>query len=85
VQGQACRRYDGAGGKGMEAINNNFSIICTHLRRISLNTYFRRSAMVCDDTKRVVVIRNIASNFIEEAILILKGNPEENGRKLKRF
>jgi len=37
--------------------------------------------MVCDDTKRVVVIRNIASNFIEEAILILKGNPEENGKK----
>jgi len=41
--------------------------------------------MVCDDTKRVVVIRNIASNFIEEAILILKGNPEENGRKIKKI
>ncbi|HOM03365.1 MAG TPA: hypothetical protein PLH43_11140 [Acetivibrio sp.] len=41
--------------------------------------------MVCDDTKRVVVIRNIASNFIEEAILILKGNPEENGRKFKKI
>ncbi|GAE87340.1 hypothetical protein [Acetivibrio straminisolvens] len=41
--------------------------------------------MVCDDTKRVVVIRNITSNLIEEAILILKGNPEESGRKIKKI
>ncbi|HHV30226.1 hypothetical protein [Acetivibrio mesophilus] len=41
--------------------------------------------MVCDDTKRVVVIRNITSNFIEEAILILKRNPDEGGgRKSKK-
>lgn len=28
--------------------------------------------MVCDDTKRVVIIRNISSNIVEEAILVLK-------------
>ena len=37
--------------------------------------------MVCDDTKRVVVIRNIPSNFIEEAILVLKSKPEGSGGK----
>lgn len=41
--------------------------------------------MVCDNTKRVVVIRNITSNFIEEAILVLKSKPDENGgRKVKK-
>ena len=37
--------------------------------------------MVCDDTKRVVVIRNIPSNFIEEAILVLKSKTEGSGGK----
>lgn len=32
--------------------------------------------MVAGDTKRVVVIRNISSNLIEEAILILKNGPD---------
>jgi hypothetical protein len=32
--------------------------------------------MVAGDTKRVVVIKNISSNLIEEAILILKSGPE---------
>lgn len=31
--------------------------------------------MVTGDTKRIVVIRNISSNLIEEAILILKCDP----------
>ncbi len=31
--------------------------------------------MVAGDTKRVIVIKNIASNLIEEAILILKNEP----------
>jgi hypothetical protein len=38
--------------------------------------------MVAGDTKRVIVIKNISSNLIEEAILILKngpGVPEYNG------
>jgi hypothetical protein len=38
--------------------------------------------MVAGDTKRVIVIKNISSNLIEEAILILKnepGTPEYNG------
>lgn len=32
--------------------------------------------MVAGDTKRVVVIKNISSNLIEEAILILKSSPD---------
>ena len=41
--------------------------------------------MVCDNTKRVVVIRNIPSNFIEEAILVLKSKPEGNaGKDIKK-
>ena len=31
--------------------------------------------MVAGDTKRVVVIKNISSNLVEEAILILKNEP----------
>lgn len=31
--------------------------------------------MVAGDTKRIVVIKNISSNLIEEAILILKSGP----------
>jgi hypothetical protein len=31
--------------------------------------------MVAGDTKRVIVIKNISSNLIEEAILILKNEP----------
>lgn len=31
--------------------------------------------MVAGDTKRVIVIKNISSNLIEEAILILKSEP----------
>ncbi|AEV69940.1 hypothetical protein [Acetivibrio clariflavus] len=41
--------------------------------------------MVCDNTKRVVVIRNIPSNFIEEAILVLKNKPERGvGKNIKK-
>ncbi|NMB32820.1 MAG: hypothetical protein GX992_01065 [Clostridium sp.] len=32
--------------------------------------------MACDNTKRILVIKNISSNFIEEAILILKSSPD---------
>ena len=32
--------------------------------------------MVTGNTKRIVVIRDISSNFIEEAILVLKCDPE---------
>jgi hypothetical protein len=32
--------------------------------------------MMADNTKRVVVIKNISSNLIEEAILILKNGPD---------
>ena len=35
--------------------------------------------MVNGITKKVVVIRNIPSNMIEEAILILKSDPESKG------
>ena len=31
--------------------------------------------MVAGDTKKIIVIKNISSNLIEEAILILKSNP----------
>lgn len=40
--------------------------------------------MVCDDTRRVVVIRNIPSNFIEEAIIVLKSKPDGNGKNFKK-
>lgn len=39
--------------------------------------------MVCDDAKRVIVIKGIQSNLIEEAILVLKSKPESNGKRLK--
>ncbi len=32
--------------------------------------------MVAGDTKKIVVIKNISSNLIEEAILILKSDPD---------
>lgn len=40
--------------------------------------------MVSGSTKRVVVIRNIPSNMIEEAILILKSDPEEKENTAKK-
>jgi hypothetical protein len=33
--------------------------------------------MVAGDSRRIVVIRNISSNLIEEAILILRNRPDE--------
>lgn len=33
--------------------------------------------MVAGGSRRIVVIKNIASNLIEEAILILRGGPDE--------
>ena len=33
--------------------------------------------MVAGDSRRIVVIKNIASNLIEEAILILRSGPDE--------
>lgn len=33
--------------------------------------------MVAGDTKRIIVIKNISSNLIEEAILILKNEPDQ--------
>lgn len=36
--------------------------------------------MVCDDTKRVVIIRNISSNIVEEAILVLKDKNTINNK-----
>jgi len=38
--------------------------------------------MVAGDTKRIIVIKNISSNLIEEAIIILKNEPvaQEHGR-----
>ncbi|MFZ5989676.1 MAG: hypothetical protein ACOYWZ_21485 [Bacillota bacterium] len=41
--------------------------------------------MVCDDTKRVVVIRNIPSNVVEEVILVLKNRPDGAGKSLKNI
>ena len=35
--------------------------------------------MVAGDTKKIVVIKNISSNLIEEAILILKNDPGSKG------
>lgn len=39
--------------------------------------------MVCDDTRRVIIIKNIESNLIEEAIIVLKKKSETNGKDLK--
>jgi hypothetical protein len=37
--------------------------------------------MASENTKRIVVIKDIPSNIIEEAILILKGDPKEKSEK----
>jgi len=39
--------------------------------------YGWRMDMVAGGSRRIVVIKNIASNLIEEAILILRGGPDE--------
>ncbi|AUG56074.1 MAG TPA: hypothetical protein DCE02_03775 [Ruminiclostridium sp.] len=36
--------------------------------------------MVYDETKKIIIVKNIPSNLVEEAILILKGN-SKNGEK----
>jgi len=38
--------------------------------------------MVCGNTKRIVVIRDINSDIIEEAILILKNDPGINNKNI---
>ena len=38
--------------------------------------------MVCDDTKRVVIIRNISSNIVEEAILVLKDKKTSKNKNI---
>lgn len=41
--------------------------------------------MVAGDTKKVVVIKNISSNLIEEAILILKNEPgAQDGNRIEK-
>lgn len=36
--------------------------------------------MVCDETKRIVIIKNISSNIVEEAILVLRDTKSNNNR-----
>ncbi len=36
--------------------------------------------MVCDGTRRVVIIKNISSNIVEEAILVLRDRKSDNGK-----
>lgn len=36
--------------------------------------------MVCDETRRVVVIRNISSNIVEEAILVLRDKKSDKNK-----
>jgi len=36
--------------------------------------------MVCDGTKRVVIIKNISSNIVEEAILVLKDRKSDKDK-----
>lgn len=38
--------------------------------------------MVCDGTRRVVIIRNISSNVVEEAILILKDKKSNKNKNM---
>lgn len=35
--------------------------------------------MVCDGTRRVVIIKNISSNIVEEAILVLRDRKSDTG------
>lgn len=46
-----------------------------YIAEVNINT------MTADGTKRVIVIRDIPSSFVEEAILILKDDPEAYGHK----
>ena len=39
--------------------------------------------MVYDETKKIIIVKNIPSNLIEEAILILKGNPKKEEKNSK--
>lgn len=38
--------------------------------------------MVCDGTRRVVIIKNIASNVVDEAILILKDKKSNKNKNM---
>jgi hypothetical protein len=38
--------------------------------------------MVCDDTKRVVIIKNISSNIVEEAILVLRDKKTSKNKNI---
>ncbi|TYQ14588.1 UNVERIFIED_CONTAM: hypothetical protein Cloal_0936 [Acetivibrio alkalicellulosi] len=38
--------------------------------------------MVCDETKRIVIIKNIPSNVVEEAILVLKDRPAKGEKNV---
>lgn len=39
--------------------------------------------MVYDETKKIIIVKNIPSNLIEEAILILKGNSKKEEKNSK--
>lgn len=39
--------------------------------------------MVYDETKKIIIIKNIPSNLIEEAILVLKTKPKKGEKNIK--
>lgn len=62
---------------------NKLHIICiifTIPKQTNAEYIFRRNCMVYDETKKIIIVKNIPSNLVEEAILILKGN-SKNGEK----
>ncbi|MDQ2086510.1 hypothetical protein RBH29_08740 [Herbivorax sp. ANBcel31] len=39
--------------------------------------------MVYDETKKIIIVKNLPSNFIEEAILVLKDKPKRGEKNIK--
>lgn len=58
-------------------------IIFTIPKQTNFEYIFRRNCMVYDETKKIIIVKNIPSNLIEEAILILKGNPKKEEKNSK--
>jgi len=55
-------------------------IIITIMPQTISEYIFWRNFMVCDGTKRVVIIKNISSNIVEEAILVLKDRKSDKDK-----
>lgn len=58
-------------------------IIFTIPKQTSFEYIFRRNSMVYDETKKIIIVKNIPSNLIEEAILVLKDKPKKGEKNIE--